>query len=141
MPERLLKVVMAAVLVGVGGCGGAGGPERVEVAGKVELDGQPLDAGTITFIPQGTGTAATGPIAEGQYALPLTQGPSPGKCRVEILSYRETGRKVEGPTSDGSGRAAEMKQIIPPRYNTHSELECVLRTEGKNTCDFTLASK
>ncbi len=141
MPATLLKLVTAIVLLGLSGCGRTCRPERVEVEGRVQLDGQPLDAGTITFIPQGAGTAASGPIAEGQYHLPMAQGPSPGKCRVEILSYRETGRKVEGPTSNGMGMVAEMRQIIPPRYNTHSELESVLGAEGKNSCDFTLTSK
>ncbi|MEN6495592.1 MAG: hypothetical protein ABFD16_15030 [Thermoguttaceae bacterium] len=137
----LLSAAMTIALAALSGCGGPIGPQRVEVSGKVQLDHQPLASGTITFVPQTAGTAASGPIADGQFHIPKEQGPSAGKCRVEILSYQETGRKVAGPTADGSGMAAELKQIVPARYNTGSSLECVLEATGANSCEFALESK
>lgn len=136
-PGKASATVMltAILLVALAGCGGPRGPERVEVSGKVQFDRQPLASGTITFVPQTAGTAASGPIANGQFHLSREQGPSAGKCRVEILSYQETGRKVAGPT------ALELKQIIPARYNTGSSLECVLEATGANSCEFALESK
>jgi hypothetical protein len=94
-------------------------------------------AGTIdvTFVPQGKGAAASGQIANGEFHIPKDQGPSPGKCRVEILSYQETGRKVQGPSDPA------LKQVIPLRYNTTSSLECVLDAKVPSSHEFTLTSK
>lgn len=134
-PQWLWLVALAVGLSGLSGCSADRGPQRVEVSGKVQFDGQPLSTGTITFIPEGQGTAASGQIANGEFHLPKDQGPSPGKCRVEILSFQDTGRKVEGPSG------AELKQVIPTKYNTSSSLECVLIAEQLNSCEFKLASK
>jgi len=135
MARGLLTLAMALGLADLVGCDGAPAPERVGVSGKVRFNGQPLATGRITFIPQGQGTAASGEIANGDFHIPVNQGPSPGKCRVEILSFQETGKKVQGPSG------VEMKQVIPSRYNTSTNLECVLNAKQANSCEFTLVSK
>jgi hypothetical protein len=133
--NSLLTITLALGLASLLGCGAASAPERVAVSGKVQFDGQPLATGTITFIPEGRGTAASGQITSGEFRIPENQGPSPGKCRVEILSFRETGRKALGPSG------ADLKQVIPTKYNTSTGLECVLVAKRSNSCEFELASK
>jgi hypothetical protein len=125
-----------AVVVALGltsGCGGPQGTERVAVSGKVQFDGKPLSTGRITFIPQGKGAAVSGQITDGAFTIAKEQGPAPGKCRVEIMSSQETGKK--GPTGP------EVKQIIPARYNANSKLEAVLDAKDAKPCEFNLVSK
>ena len=132
---------VAFTLVGMGtvfgGCS-ANGPERVAVHGSVVLDAEPLSQGSITFIPEGEGTAASGEILDGQYEIPRERGPSPGRCRVEVPSYQETGEMVPG-TAEG-GMVAEVAQVIPAAYNMQSNLEVELQPGIVNECDFELSS-
>src|SRR4051794_10320669 len=44
---------VAASLLGLGGCGGTDGLPRQAVSGTVTVDGKPLKAGLITFMPSG----------------------------------------------------------------------------------------
>jgi hypothetical protein len=67
------------------GCGGST-LERLAVRGAVLLDGEPLPAGTVHFLPTG-GTSSPPTMAvvsEGFYELPRGQGPVSGEYRVEI---------------------------------------------------------
>lgn len=57
------------------GCGGKG-----KVSGTVTLDGQPLPAGTITFVPS-TGPGAAGKIEDGNYSV---TGVPVGKVAVTV---------------------------------------------------------
>jgi len=108
---------MVTLLVGCG----PSGPTRIPVTGQVSLDGQPLSQGTITFIPTGEGTAASGEVVDGKFAIAQEVGPSPGPSRVEVLSYQETGRQVPGMVP--GTMEAEIKQVIPDQYNTRTQLE------------------
>lgn len=123
------------------GCGGSSGPPRVAVSGTITFDGQPLSQGTITFVPAGEGTAASGEIENGQFSIPDDKGPSPGKCRVEVVSFQETGKKVPGISDDASGMAAETKQIIPEQFNTKSTLEKDVSESGDNVFELSLTSR
>ncbi|WP_439628922.1 hypothetical protein [Gemmata sp.] len=111
------------------------------VSGEVKLDGYPLPTGTITFTPTGAGTAASGTITEGRFAIAQDAGPSPGECKVEVLSYQKTGRQVAGMSADGSGKADEVKQVVPDRYSTNSTLKHTLPPGGDLTCRFELRSQ
>src|SRR5688572_26319207 len=86
-------------LIGIAGCSQSG-PERADVSGTVELDGQPIDEGAIQFIPvQGTqGPSAGGVIKDGKYAIPRGNGVVVGKNRVELRSFKYTGKKIQDPT-------------------------------------------
>ena len=123
------------------GCGGSYAPPRAAVSGKITLDGEPLSQGTITFVPLGEGVAASGEIANGQFSIDAGKGPSPGKCRVEVLSFQETGEKVPGISDDASGMTAETKQVIPKEFNTESTLEERVDAKGENVFELTLTSR
>jgi len=138
---RSLRLSLGFLLgLGVlGGCQGRG-PDRVPVAGEVKLDGYPLPTGTITFTPIGTGTAGFGTITDGRFTISQEAGPSPGECKVEILSYQKTGRQVAGMSADGSGKTDETKQVVPDKYSTNSTLKHTLPPGGDLACRFELKS-
>jgi hypothetical protein len=121
---------LAVVGLAVVGCGGgAGTVPRGAVEGTVTLGGTPLADGVIRFLPT---DGTTGPMVEteirnGAFSLPKATGPCVGTQRVEIVSFRKTGKKIvnEGVESE------EIVQVVPERYNTASELT-VMITAGAN---------
>ncbi len=121
------------------GCGGESGPVRYHVTGTVTLDGEPLGQGTIFFVPQGDGMAGgSTEISNGAYEFRDDKGIAEGAYRVEILSKKKTGQKIDGPGPDG--KVDEFVSIIPEKYNTASELTATIKA-GDNQLDFDLKSK
>jgi len=132
---HLLCVAAAATFIGCG----AGGPERVEVRGKVTLNGQPLDQGTISFIPTGTTQGpTTGAIIEnGAYVVPADKGAVLGSHLVQITSVQPTGRKIEaGPPEPTGTMVDEVKQVVPAQYNTNSTLTIDIQSGVNENVDF-----
>ncbi len=66
------------------GCGGPTGPARFPVSGNVVREGQPVDDGTIQFIPTGGGPAASTKIKDGLYQFTKENGPVEGGQNVVI---------------------------------------------------------
>jgi hypothetical protein len=130
-------VLAAFLLAAVIGCGKS---NRLEVAGRVTLDGQPVDGGTINFMPADgkAGPAAWSQLHGGQYSIPAKTGPAVGVNRVEIYWPRKTGRKR--PTTPPMPALDEYLEAIPARYNSKSELTTELKP-GRNQTDFALKSK
>jgi hypothetical protein len=100
------------------------------------LDGQPVDGGTINFMPvEADGRVASALITAGRYEIPEERGPTPGKYRVEI-----SWNKPLGPLNEDNPDAPQpSEQVIPPKYNRNSELEHDIAS-GKNELDFPLTS-
>jgi hypothetical protein len=126
-------VLVAAALVTSAGCGGAAGTiPRGAVEGTVTLDAVPLPDGVIRFTPTAgtTGPMVEAPITNGVFSLPKASGPCVGTQRVEILSFRTTGKKLvnEGIESD------EIVQVVPDRYNSASELTVTIAS-GANALE------
>ena len=119
----------------IAGCGGGDSLNRGSVSGKVTLDGQPVETGSISFLPtDGTqGPMAAGQISKGQYSIAAKVGPVVGKYSVQIEAFRDTGKKNEG----GSPISEPM---IPPQYNSQTTLKVEIK-KGANTHDFTLQSQ
>lgn len=135
---RLLPIA-AVILLGllVTGCGGSG--EGMSVKGKVSLDGQAVDAGSIVFLPSGgAGSKASAAIEQGQYTVPPEEGLKPGTYRVELSWFKPTGRKIE--SSDPGIMMDETREAFPAKFNTHSTLTAEI-TSGENVKDFELSSK
>src|SRR5579864_8957149 len=133
---RCGALIVAAVLALIPGCGDAG--PRSSVQGSVTYDGQPVDDGTIAFLPAGDGeerARATGEIYDGRYELNSHSGPNTGKYRVEIYWRKKTGRQIASPS--GKSFKEETEQAIPARYNAQSELTVEVQP-GRNTFDFDL---
>ncbi len=124
------------------GCGESG-PERLAASGEVTLDGQPLETGSIAFIPaEGTQAPSVGgTIENGRYELPAEKGALVGKYNVRITSMQKTGKQIEAGSPEPPGTMVdEVKQVIPPRYNTETELTAEVTADGENTFDFKLES-
>jgi hypothetical protein len=139
------KLTLALVFLACLLCGCARNP-RAGVGGRVLLDNRPLDNGYILFQPApGTLSPNAGAsIEDGYYSVPAEKGPLPGRYRVEIHSFRKTGRKIPvGAPADlggSGGMGDEEVEAIPARYNAQTTLECELQS-GDNTHDFELRSK
>jgi len=155
--RRFRAIAVVLVCGGVAGCGGE--PLGVAVSGSVNYKGKPLREGAISFIPvEGTnGPSGGANIDDGTYAVPRRAGLAPGKYRVEIRGYEESGKEqpkgniggmLLGKTVEMSKDPAiaeklqkasrEMKNIIPRRYNETSELTKELPDQSKVTIDFEL---
>jgi hypothetical protein len=77
-------------LTALTGCGD-GRPERVPVAGVVLIDGQPLKAGNIKFVPQNGRPSASKIAEDGSFALTCYDGNDGailGTHRVQVSSNR-----------------------------------------------------
>jgi hypothetical protein len=112
------------------------------VSGTVQLDGQPVEEGSIQFIPvegtKGPGTGAV--ITKGSYHIPRGQGVVVGKNRVELRAFKTTGRIVQDPTAPPGVKTEERVQAFPPEYNDKST-EVREIQPGSNTFDFDVDTK
>lgn len=132
--QRWNTLACAVVLAATLGCGGT---RRGAVSGQVTLDGQPVESGTISFIPAGAkhAPAAWSEIKGGRYSIPASQGPAVGPNRVEIRWPRKTGKKL--PAVPPAPETDEVVEAIPPHYNTQSDLKAEIKP-GANPLDFDL---
>jgi hypothetical protein len=110
----LLLCVLLLVAAGV-----RSGPT---VTGIVRLDGEPLPAGWIKFVPiAGTpGPDAGAAIDEGKYQI--EKGLREGEYRVEIQGTRTMAQMVFDPAGPGA-MVHNQKAIVPPEYNQNSKLK------------------
>jgi hypothetical protein len=120
--ERRLIVAMLLCSWLAAGCGKSDG--RLALSGTVTFDGQPVDGGSIAFLPEGEGTADKpklgARIEEGKYAIPAAKGALPGTYRIDIRWPKKTGKKI--PFDDPPSMIDETKQAIRAKYNVNSIL-------------------
>lgn len=135
-------LLSAALLVCLAGCGGAGnGPPRVHVEGEATFHGQPIESGSILFIPtDGTTGPSTGTAIEsGRYELGHDRGPVIGTLRVEIRADRDFGYDITEPTETVKHIGEPMPENeIPAQYNDDSILTVKTTETGDNNFDFHL---
>jgi hypothetical protein len=105
----------------------------------VRVDGQPLDVGSISFIPTNHDQqrVSGGGILDGAYLVDEARGANAGLYRVEIRWAKKTGRKYRDP--DSGELLDERKEGLPARYHEKSELTAEV-SEKKTTFDFDLKS-
>jgi hypothetical protein len=132
--RAFLVVVFGLMLLGVG-CDDAettGNP----VSGTVTFQGQPLDQGSIQFLPAaGQGTFSGGPIKDGQYKVPAKQGLEPGQYEVRISS-KEGGAP---PSDELPGEVTQVpKERIPAQFNSRTTLTAEIKEGIENKFDFTI---
>jgi hypothetical protein len=121
-------LICALVFAVLAGCEKSG-PELAPVRGRVTLDGRPLATADVMFQPEGGERPSIGrTAADGRYELGYKRG-VPGAIvgphKVAIALVTEITR---GP------------QIVPPRYNTESELRVEVEPVKQNVFDFDLTS-
>jgi hypothetical protein len=129
---RAISFALAATLcLALGGCGHS----RVAVHGTVTINGEPMDLGMITFVPEDANqTNVAGKVSDGKYSLDATRGPFPGKYHVQIFWAKKTGRQV--PNGEG-GMQDETAEGLPARFNTDTELTATI-SSWSNSLDFNL---
>jgi len=140
---------MSSVLVFVAGlvttgCNSEDTLPREKVSGTVTLAGNPLDEGTISFMPTDPalpGTGASAPISNGSYEVSRDQGLVPGPYRVTVSKIGESSKKSTAKAQPGDGDAPATKELIPSKYNTATTLKADVVKDGKNVFDFPLAAK
>ena len=135
---RLSIFLLCGVVLG---CGGAdyNGEKRFPLTGKVTFDGQPIEWGSIAFIPQsGNNQRVSGSVIQnGVYDVPEAKGANAGKHRVEIHWLKPTGKKIQPPDSEDI--VDERVEALPPKFHAQSELSAEI--SGDNTrFDFDLKS-
>ncbi len=77
----------ACVAWGLIGCGGADGPTRIALSGKVTQADQPVRQGSISLVPAAghKGVAANTAIKDGRYQFTREDGPGPGPYKVTVM--------------------------------------------------------
>jgi hypothetical protein len=119
------------------GCGSSTPNERVY--GKVTLDGTPVAKGTISLAPLESGPSAAGEIVDGQYSIGPAKGPLPGQYKVSISAMTPTGKQEKDPDTGETWEV--MRESIPERYNSRTELIMEVKADGDNEFDYALSSK
>ena len=134
-PLRAHRAVLGLLLAlpWVGCSDPTGGREAV--SGDIRFKGQPLDQGTIQFLPtDGQDTTSGGAIADGKYAVAKKDGLKPGKYKVVISSGDP---KVHAPADELPGAPFPVaKERIPKEYNTQTNQVVEVKAGGPNTFDF-----
>ena len=135
-----MKTLPILTLLLLAGCGGADGL-GVGVAGRVSYDGQPVQEGSIAFIPAdaASGPSAGAVIYDGRYEIDAAHGPAPGPHRVEIIAQRKTGRQIRDAFQPGPDNLVdEIEQFLPVKYNRQSDLTVTLEPGSNEGVDFHL---
>lgn len=106
------------------------------VKGKVTIDGQLAETGTISFVPVGQKyPIARGDIVNGQY---MQEVPS-GEYKVMISSHKVVSEENIYGTPDSPKRKITA-EILPVRYNDQTEL-LIEVGEAETNYNFDLSSK
>ena len=118
---RAFALLCALIGLPLAGCG-PGGPATVPVSGKVLHNGQPLTAGSVTFVPEAAGQPEpVGSIAaDGSYTL--ATGDQPG---APVGSYKVVVRATV--PSNPNDPYSLPKSVLPPKYSDPAKTD--LRVE------------
>jgi hypothetical protein len=135
--------LLALILAGCGG-GWASLP-REAVSGGVTVDGKPLAAGIVSFVPTDPNgpTQANITVMGGKYALAKEQGLVPGKYDVKVSSGDESEEKKESAaiSNDSPGMPPiRPKDVIPPMYNENTKLSAEVKANAPNDFQFALTT-
>ncbi|WP_437201157.1 carboxypeptidase-like regulatory domain-containing protein [Planctomicrobium sp. SH664] len=138
----LNRVVAVLALVSLASFGCSQSPSFVEVAGKITLDGKPLEGATVYFLPkQGGRPSIALSDPEGHYELRYTsdqKGVIPGLYEVRISTFYAPSQEF-----DSSGKliaTPARREILPERYHAQSELVAEI-TPGQKVYDWELTLK
>jgi hypothetical protein len=135
MRESLYKAVLAAMLLATAGCGDG---SEASVGGVVTLDGQPLNRGTVSFIPESGGAGATAAIgSDGSFEARTgsTIGLQPGDYAITVRAREDSVQPAKG------GLPMPGKLITPKKYDSSSTsgLRATINS-GKNELQLELRS-
>ncbi len=142
MNGRIRSCIIAlGLLASLPGCS-SDGPQVVDVSGTVTLDGKPVPAAVLTFIPQvPDGSPSYGRTdADGKYTLAFTRSKSGamlGQHVVEIETQKLSADEVADLKAEGQEPPAYV--AIPKKYRAKGGLTAEVKSGG-NQLDFKLTS-
>ncbi|QDT75508.1 hypothetical protein [Lacipirellula limnantheis] len=117
------------------GCSGQD-PNRGQITGLVEVDGQPAAKGAIAFTPvDGNSPASGGDIVDGRYTVNAFTGPS----KVAIRVPKVVGQRKLYDTPDSPIQSV-MEESLPPQFNDETTLTYDVKP-GPNEQNFSLKTK
>lgn len=128
-------VGLLVVAVTVAGCNGS---DHYHVNGTVTLDGDPVTAGRVLFVPTESGRTAVGAIqSDGSFSL-TTDGVTGARAGHYQVAVRPPGSAV----SEESMPVA-IESNIPTRYGNvaTSDLTCVVDSSSSDGVQLTLTTK
>jgi hypothetical protein len=139
VPYLVLSLLAAAGLVGCGDDFGG----RMEVTGRVTLEGEPLKDGQIRFVPLANqGTEGGASIADGEYRVPRQNGLKPGKYLIQITSGDgKTPAADEEAGAPGGSTNIVSFDLVPEDWNVTSKHEVEVKSSGSNKFDFDIPTK
>jgi hypothetical protein len=130
---RVSAWIMFGFLVILGGCAKS---NMGHVSGKIEVDGVPLDEGSVTFKPLDNNAPTAGSrVRHGQYSADVPIG----KMKVAISQGKVVGKKKAYATAD-SPVVPITKEALPARFNEKTELRYEVEP-GSHEKDFILSTK
>ena len=140
-PARIssLLALLFVALLASNGCGDG----KVVVRGAVNVDGQPIEEGSISLEPaDGQGPTTGGLIKDGKYELTGNAAVMPGDKIVRIVGLRKTGKMIEaGPPAPKGTLIPQMVQCVPSHFNDRSRLRIDVTPGKANRHNFELDSK
>ena len=125
LPRRLRALVALPALLVMASCGGDDGlGKRYAVSGTVTYNGNPLEKGEISFIPEDlkSNFGASGQISNGSYTLSTggnADGAHAGKYKVTITAKEDFLAKAKADFQKDSKQ--QESNYIPPQYIAKAE--------------------
>jgi hypothetical protein len=138
-PLNFFALCWATLLAGVVGCGGASSESTVQ--GVVTLDGAPVPAGSISFVPSAGGTQAYAMSDEsGNYEAYTGRKPGlrPGEYKVTVVARK----KPEVNQTEAGGPATAGESITPRWYASPETTSLAIKVEpGANEANLELTTQ
>ena len=137
-------IIWIAALSSVGCSNNSSG--RFEVQGEISLNGTPVEAGTISFSPQGENkdSRAAMPFQGGRYEIPVEKGLVPGKYLVQIFAEPVESESIPPEQlimNEGRTNFRPPVQPIPAKFNTKSDQIVEVTADGENEFNFPIKTK
>ncbi|MFO7905620.1 MAG: hypothetical protein ACQESR_05460 [Planctomycetota bacterium] len=105
--------ILAFGVMCVLGCGPQ--KEEYKVTGEVTVDGEPVDRGSISFVPEdGTGATGGGIIEDGKYEAMVP----PGDKIVKVSGFRVTGQGAADPDLNPDQKVDLTAPMTGKQYNS-----------------------
>ena len=131
----LVVALVTFACLGLTGCdSGPPAPTLTTVSGTVQLDGQPMTEGEITFSEPAKGAVDTIKVVGGKFEGKV----QPGQKRVEIRAYRPG---TPNTAMYGPDAKAEPENYIPAKYNSESTMTATIPEDGAKDLAYEAKSK
>jgi hypothetical protein len=129
-------------VLALAGCGPSS--DRLEVTGRIALDGAPIDQGSIRFTSTSSEklVASGAMIEQGEFTVPQEKGLVPGTYRVEISAPDTSGKLVVHPSAPGEPiLPPTAMERIPADYNTETKQTVEVTADGENHFEFDIQTR